>query len=182
MRRSTKISIGAMVAVIVIVTLALSQPVAFAVGGSGKFNPQTQFPVGTTVTFSSLDGVAAIRSNFTKPKFTQYDASLSVTVRVENFTKDGGIRWKVLSGTFTVRGQTYTITSGDGHMNSLDEIASGMNGEATGPDGQTYRWRLHGLATLYNGVVIVSLGGGIGTIQSNDAILRYHIAFMATMN
>lgn len=105
MQRSTKISIGAIVAAIVIVALSLSQPFAFADDGSGKFNPQTQFPVGTTITFSSLNGLAAIRDNSTKPKFRQYGASLSVTVQVENLTKDGGIRWKVLSGTSRLTGK-----------------------------------------------------------------------------
>ena len=182
MQKSTKISICAIVAAMVIVGVALSQPFAFAVGSSGSFNPQTQFPIGSTLTFTSLNGAAAVPSNFTKPKFTQYPASFSITAQVETLTKDGGIRWKVLSGTFTINGQTYTVTNGDGHMNGFDQIASGMDGEATGTDGATYHWRLNGLTTLYNGVVLAGLRGGIGTIESNHAILRYHLAFMGTMS
>lgn len=182
MRTSTKISTGAVVAAIVIAALVLSQPATFAAGASGSFNPQTQFPVGSTLTFTSMNGVAAIKSNFTKPRFSQSPSSFTITAQVENLTKDGGIRWKVLSGTFTVNGQTYSVTNGDGHMNTFDEIASGMDGEAIGPDGATYHWRLNGLATLYNGVVIVGFRGGLATIESNNAILRYDLAYMATMS
>jgi hypothetical protein len=86
----------------VIAGFVLSQPFASAVGSSGTFNPQTQFPVGSTITFNSLNGAAALQDNFTKPKFTQYTASFTITAQVLNFTKDGGIRWKVLGGTFTI--------------------------------------------------------------------------------
>ncbi len=181
MQRSTKFSIGAIFAAIVILGLTFSQPFAFADPSSGRFNPQTQFPVGTTVTFASLNGVAAQRVNFTRPRFEHYDAAATITVKVLNLTREGGIHWEVLSGTFTINGQTYTITKGIGHMNSFDVIGSGMHGEATGPGGATYRWRLNGLASLYNGVVIVGLRGGIGTIQNDNALLGYHLGFMATM-
>ena len=181
MQKSIKISIGAIVTVMVIVALALSQPLAFAGPPSGRFNPQTQFPVGTTITFKSLNGVAVQKVSFTKPRYTQYDAAATITVKVEKLTEDGGIRWKVLSGTFTINGQTYTVTDGDGHMNAHDEIASGMDGQVTGPDGASYHWRLNGFATLYNGAVLVGLRGGIGTLQSNHALLGYHLGFMATM-
>lgn len=182
MQGSTKISVCAIVAAMVIVGLALSQPLAFAASNSGQFNPQTQFPIGSTITFTSLNGAAAVRNDVTKPKFTQYAASFTITARVENFTKDGGVRWKVLTGAFTINGQAYTVTGGDGHMNAFDEIASGMDGYATGPDGATYHWHLNGLTTLYNGVVMVGFRGAIGTIEGNGAILRYHLAFMATMS
>ena len=112
MQRATKVSVCAIVASMVIAGLVLSQPVASAAGSSGAFNPQTQFPVGSTTTFNSLNGAAAVQDNFTKPKFTQYTASFTITAQVLNFTKDGGIRWKVLSGTFTINGQTYTVTGG----------------------------------------------------------------------
>jgi hypothetical protein len=179
MQKSTKISIGAIVAVMVIVALALSQPFVLA-EPAGRFDPQKQFPVGTTITFTSLNGVALQKTD-SKPKYVQYDAAASITVNVESLTKDGGVRWKVLSGTFSINGQTYTITGGDGHMNAFDEIASGMDGQATGPDGATYHWRLHGFAALYNGLVIVGLQGGIGTIQNNHAVLGYRLGFIATM-
>ncbi len=180
MQRSTNFSIGAIAALMVILALALSQPLAFADGASGKFNPQTQFPAGTTVTFTSLNGVAAQRVNFNKPRFAQYDAAISIMVKVEELTRDGGIRWKVLSGTFTIKGQTYTVTGGGGLMNTFDEV--GMRGETTGPDGADYRWRLRGFASLHNGVVIIALRGGIATIQSDDALLGYRLVFIATMS
>ncbi len=182
MQKSTKISVGAIAAAITIVALALSQTTAFAAGSSGSFNPQTQFPVGSTIVFTSMNGVASVQGNFTKPKFTQSSSSFTITAQVEALTKDGGIRWTVLSGTFTLNGQTYTVTNGEGHMNAFDEVASGMDGGATGPDGAAYHWRLNGLATMYNGVVIVGFRGGIATIESNNAILRYGLAYMATMS
>lgn len=182
MQRATKISVCAIVASMIIAGLVLSQPFASAVASSGTFNPQTQFPVGTTITFNSLNGAAALQDNFTKPKFTQYTASFTITAQVLNFTKDGGIRWKVLSGTFTINGQTYTVTGGDGHMNAFDEIASGMDGHAIGPDGSTYLWHLNGMTSLYNGVVVAGLRGGIATIESNQAILRFQLAFMGVMS
>lgn len=182
MHTSTKISIGVIVATMVIAGVVLSRPPAFGAGNSGSFNPQKQFPIGTHLTFTSINGIAALQSGFTKPRLTQYPASFTITAQVVNFTKDGGVGWKVLSGTFTINGQTYTVINGDGHMNGFDEIASGMDGEATGPDGATYHWRLNGLASLYNGAVIVGFRGGIGTIESNNALLRYHLAFMGTMS
>lgn len=181
MQKSTKISIGAIVAALVIVTLALSQSIASADASSGKFNPQTQFPVGTTVTFTSLNGVAVQEVSFSKPRYEQYDAAATITVQVEKLTQDGGIAWKVLSGSFTINGKTYTITQGNGHMNAFDEIVSGMDGQATGPDGATYSWRLNGFATLYSGIVIVGLRGGIGTIESSGGKLGNSLGFMATM-
>jgi len=182
MQTSTKISASVVAAAIIITALVLSQPTAFAAGSSGSFNPQTQFPVGTTITFTSVNGVAAVQDNFTKPRFTQSSSSFTITAQVENLTKDGGIRWKILSGAFTINGQTYSVTNGDGHMNAFDEVASGMDGEAIGPDGATYHWHLDGLATLYNGVVIVGFKGGLATIEGNNAILRYGLAYMATMS
>ncbi len=182
MRKSTTIAVCALIAVMIVAGAVLSQPNAFAVSSSGSFNPQTQFPIGSTITFTSLNGAAAVRDNATRPKFIQYASSFTITAQVKNFTRDGGVGWKVLGGTFTINGQLYTVTNGDGHMNSFDEIASGMDGSATGPDGSTYNWRLSGLATLYNGIVLVGFRGGIGTIESNHAVLRYNLAYMATMS
>jgi len=67
-------------------------------------------------------------------------------------------------------------------MNAFDEIASGMDGQATGPDGATYQWHLNGLTTLYNGVVVIGLKEALGRIESNNAILRYQLAFMGIMS
>ncbi len=181
MRKSTTIAVYAIVALMLVTGVALSQTNVLAVSSSVSFNPQTQFPIGSTITFASLNGAAAVRDS-AKPKFIQYTSSFTITAQVEKFTRDGGVGWKVLSGAFTINGQLYTVTNGDGHMNSFDEIASGMDGSATGPDGATYHWHLHGLATLYNGMVLVGFRGGIGTIESNHAILRYNLAYMATMS
>ena len=67
-------------------------------------------------------------------------------------------------------------------MNTFDEIASGMDGQAIGPDGSTYLWHLNGMTSLYNGVVVAEYRGGIATIESNHAILRFQLAFMGVMS
>jgi hypothetical protein len=182
MQRMAKIPVYSLVAATIIVGFALSQPLAFAAGSSGSFNPQTQFPVGSTITFTSLNGAAAVQDNLTRPRFTQSISAFTITAQVINVTRDGGIRWKVLSGAFTINDQTYTVTNGEGHMNAFDEIGSGMDGRAIGPDGATYQWRLNGITSLYNGVVVAGLRGGIATIEGNNAILRYRLAFVAIMS
>lgn len=60
-------------------------------------------------------------------------------------------------------------------------IASGMDGQAIGADGSTYLWRLNGMTSLCNGVVVAGLGG-IATIESDHAILRFQLAFMGAMS
>jgi len=180
-----KVSLAVLAAIITTVALAFSTPTILAqTAPTGHYNPQTQFPVGTQFTFTSFNGVAGqvtgYNSTTEKPTITGYYASAVITVKVDRLTSDGGIHWNVLSGSFTINGQTYTITSGDGHMGPFDRVASGMDGTATGPDGATYHWHLAGPTGIYNGnVVFGSLNGRIATVQ-NGAITAYDLSFICT--
>jgi len=180
-----KVSLAILAVITTVVALAFSAPTILAqTPSTGQYNPQTQFPVGTQFTFTSFNGVAGqiVGYNTTteKPIITGYDASAVITVQVDRLTKDGGIHWNVLSGSFTVNGQTYTITGGDGHMGPFDRVASGMDGTATGPNGATYHWHLAGPTGIYNGnIVIASLNGRLATVQ-NGAITAYGLNFLCT--
>jgi hypothetical protein len=150
----------------------------------GHYDPQSQFPVGTQLTFTSFNGVAGqvVGYNNTTEKtiLNAYNASAVITVQVDKLTPDGGIHWNVLSGSFVINGQSYTITGGDGHMGPYDRVASGMDGTATGPNGAPYHWHLTGLSGTYNGsTVIVSLTGRIASVQ-NGAITTYGLSFLCT--
>jgi hypothetical protein len=59
-----------------------------------------------------------------KPILTAYSASAVITVQVDKLTLDGGIHWNVLSGSFVINGQSYTITGGEGHMGHLSFLCT----------------------------------------------------------
>ena len=150
----------------------------------GHYDPQSQFPVGTQLTFTSFNGVAGqvvgYNNTTEKPILTAYNASAVITVQVDKLTPDRGIHWNVLSGSFVINGQSYTITGGDGHMGPYDRVASGMDGTATGPNGASYHWHLTGLSGTYDeSTVIVSLTGRIASVQ-NGAITAYGLSFLCT--
>jgi hypothetical protein len=184
MQRS-KISLAIITAIAVTAALAFSTPMIFAqTPPAGHYDPQTQFPVGTQFTFTSFNGLAGqvvgYNNTTEKPVIAGYNASAVITVQVDKLTPDGGIHWNVLSGSFVINGETYTITGGDGHMGPYDRVATGMDGTATGLDGTAYHWHLAGLSGTYNGsTVIVSLNGRIATIQ-NGAITAYGLSFLCT--
>ncbi len=183
--QKSKVSITVIVAITVTVALAFSTPMIIAqTSPRGQYNPQTQYPVGTQFTFTSFNGVAGQITGYNntteKPVITGYNASLVITVQVGRLTRDGGIHWKVLGGSFVINGQSYTITSGEGHMGPYDRVASGMDGNANGPNGTTYHWHLAGLSGIYNGsLVIVSLTGRLVSVQ-NGAITAYALNFLCT--
>ena len=184
MQRS-KVSLAIIAAITATAALALSTPMILAqTSPPGHYDPQTQFPVGTQFTFTSFNGLAGqvVGYNTTreKPVIAGYAASAVITVQVDKLTPDGGVHWNVLSGSFIINGETYTITGGDGHMGPYDRVASGMDGTATGPNGTAYHWHLAGLSGTYNGnTLIVSLTGRIATVQ-NGAITAYGLSFLCT--
>ena len=185
MQKTTKISLGIIAMLIGIVGLAVSSPAILAQTTSGSYDPQKQFPVGTQFTFTSFNGVAGQVVGFNttkeKPILDGYQASAVITAQVDRLTPDGGIHWKVLGGSFVINDQTYTITSGDGHMGKFDRVASGMDGLATGPNGEEFHWHLDGLSGIYNGsTVIVELNGSIATVQ-NGAITAFRLNLLCTM-
>jgi hypothetical protein len=89
---------------------------------------------------------------------SSFTASLTLTAQVTNDTANGGITWTIQSGSLTINGTTLTITSGQGGIGTKDRIL--MGGNVTDSSGNTYRWTLEGLTTMYNGTVIASLEGG----------------------
>lgn len=166
-----------------------SSMTASAQSTSGYFNPQTQFPIGSTVTVTSVYGLGGVgmpffnpgvRGNWTKGNQSHswaqnnqsrtriwnqtgrtqpsFSASLTLTAQVTNDTANGGITWTIKSGSIIENGTTLTITRGEGGISKADRILVG--GNVTDSNGHTYRWRLEGLAAIYNGTVIASLNGG----------------------
>jgi hypothetical protein len=92
-----------------------------------------------------------------RPQPTTYSASLTIDAQVTG-EAGNGVQWTVQGGSIVFNGATYTITSGNGTMSSIDRLM--MHGNATDPNGNTARWNLQGLAAIYNATVIVSLNGG----------------------
>jgi len=183
--QKTKVSLALIAAITATIAIAISAPMILAqTPNAGQYNPQTKFPVGTQFTFTSFNGVAGQIVGFNntteKPVLSGYDASAVIAVQVDKLTRDGGIHWKVLDGSFVINGETYTITGGGGHMGPFDRVASGMDGTATGPNGTGYHWHLAGLSGIYNGgTVIVSLSGRLSTVQ-NGAITAYDLNFLCS--
>jgi len=186
LQKITKLSLAAIALVTAIVGLAVSAPAIFAQSSGGQYNPQTQFPVGTRLTFTSFNGLAGqvVGFNTTTERniIGGFPASAVINAQVDQLTSNDGIHWTVTGGSFVINGQTYTITGGDGHMGMFDRVSSGMDGYASGPNGQTYHWHLAGLSGILNGNgVIVSLTGRLATVQ-NGAITAYGLEFLCTMS
>jgi hypothetical protein len=98
------------------------------------------------------------------------NSSITVTAQVTNDTKDGGVIWTVQSGSISYNGTTLTITEGKGGIGEFDHIV--MIGNATDSKGNTLRWSLDGLATLYNGTVIVALTGGVTQLLQSTSTTK----------
>jgi hypothetical protein len=177
------VSLAILAAITVAIALTFSTPTILAqTAPSGHYDPQAQFPVGTRFAFTSFNGVAGqitgYNNTIEKPVITGYDASAVITVEVNNLTRDGGIHWNILGGSFIIDGETYTITGGSGHMGPYDRVARGMDGTAIGPNGADYHWHLSGLSGIQDGsTVIASLNGRLATVQ-NGAITAYALNFL----
>lgn len=65
-----------------------------------------------------------------------------------------------------INGTTYDITAGEGKMSNIDRMI--MNGIATDASGQTFRWRMEGLAAFYGNTVIGELTGTVTASTNND--------------
>jgi hypothetical protein len=94
------------------------------------------------------------------------NSSITINAQVTNDTQDGGILWIVQSGSIAYNGTTLTVTSGNGGIGRLNRVL--MVGNATDSTGNTLRWSLEGLATLYNGTVIISLTGSAAPLNQNQ--------------
>ena len=95
------------------------------------------------------------------------NSSLTLNLQVTNDTQNGGVLWTVQSGSIAYNGTTLQVTGGKGGIGKLNRVL--MVGNATDSNGNVVKWSLEGLATLYNGTVIVSLTGSIATLNQNAA-------------
>jgi hypothetical protein len=187
MKKTSMVYLAVIVVAVTVTGLAATTPLAPAQSVSGSFDPQTQFPAGSSLQITSIYGVAAILSaiqnttsipaqgNHTFWHYNQthgqtpwnqtlgqlqpttYNASVTIDAQVTS-EAGNGVQWSVENGSIVFNGATYTITSGNGTMSGMDQLM--MYGNATDPNGNTVMWNLQGLAAMYNGTVIVSLNGG----------------------
>jgi len=161
-------------------------PLALGQSANGSFNPQTEFPIGSSVTINSVSGLGG------GPFPTSFVASLTLTATVTNNTAHGDIVWTITGGSIVENETTLTIIGGGGGIGKLDRIL--IVGNATDPNGHAYDWGLEGLAIMYNGTVIASLNGASGynpnpttpTIQQpslpNRKANSVPLSFVATVN
>jgi hypothetical protein len=117
-------------------------------------------------TYTSRNSLANQEWNLTYLRNTPTaNSSIAINVQVTNDTLDGGILWIVQGGSVAYNGTTLTVTSGIGGIGKLNRVL--MVGNATDSSGNTFRWNLEGLATLYSGTVIVSLTGTVVQLNQN---------------
>ena len=194
MERIVKYVLPAVLFIIIVAVAGTLAPLpASAQSSSGQFNPQTQFAVGTKLQISSIYGLetspppfsygAGFRNNGQNGNRNQFPAnqewnltylrntptansSVTINAQVTNDTQDGGVLWVVQGGSITYNGTTLTVTSGEGGIGKLNRVL--MAGNATDSNGNTLRWSLEGLATLYSGTVIISLTGSVGAANQNS--------------
>ena len=191
-QKITKSTATGIILLLALAGLLATSPLLSAQSASGSFNPQTQFPIGSTVTVTSVSGLGggamsffisgmnggtngysngnqshswaqnnqSLTRNWNQTGPPSFNASLTLTGQVTNDTANGAIIWTVTSGSITENGTTLTITNGRGGIGKLDRIL--MGGNVTDSNGNTYRWVLEGLATMYNGAIIASLNGVSG--------------------
>jgi len=95
------------------------------------------------------------------------NSSITLNVQITNDTQDGAIIWTVQSGSIAYNGTTLTVTNGVGGIGKLDRVLT--VGNATDSNGNSYRWSLEGLTTLYGGTVILSLNGIVSEMNQNSA-------------
>ena len=93
------------------------------------------------------------------------NSSITINVQVTNDTQDGGVLWIVQGGSIAYNGTTLQVITGKGGIGKFNRVL--MVGNATDSNGDTLRWSLGGLATLYDGTMIVSLTGSVAALNQN---------------
>jgi len=93
------------------------------------------------------------------------NSSITINVQITNDTQDGGVLWIVQGGSIAYNGTTLQVITGKGGIGKFNRVL--MVGNATDSDGDTLRWSLEGLATLFNGTMIVSLTGSVAALNQN---------------
>jgi hypothetical protein len=187
MKKTSMACLALIVVAVTVAGLVATTPLVPAQSVSGSFNPQTQFPAGSSLLITSIYGIATIppaiqtrtpiptQGNHTFWHYnhtqgqrpwnqtlgqlqpTTYNASLTIDAQVTG-DAGNGVQWTVQGGSIVFNATTYTITSGNGTISGMDRLM--MFGNATDPNGNTVKWSLQGLAAMYNATVIVSLDGG----------------------
>lgn len=133
-----------------------TSPAPFSNGAgrnNGQYGNGNQFPANQAWNLTYLRNIPTANS------------SVTINAQVTNDTQDGGVMWVVQGGSITYNGTTLTVTNGEGGIGKLNRVL--MAGNATDSNGNTLRWNLEGLATLYTGTVIISLTGSVGTANQN---------------
>jgi hypothetical protein len=221
MKKTSMACLAAIVVAVTIAGLVATTPLAPAQSASGSFNPQAQFPAGSSLLITSIYGMATIPpviqtttsirtpgnhtfwhynqtqgqrpSNGNHPNWNQalgqlqpttYSASITIDAQVTG-DAGNGVQWTVQGGSIAFNGATYTITSGNGTISSMDRLM--MSGNASDPNGNTVKWNLQGLAAMYNGIVIVSLNGGTFSGMNTPTSPRkgfggVNLTYIATMS
>ncbi len=188
MQKITKSTTTATILLLALAGVLASSSLASAQSANGSFNPQTQFPIGSTVTVTSVYGLGGGAMPFFNSGMnggTQGSQGSQSHSWAQN--NQGRTRYWNLTGlpsfnaSLTLTGQVtndttngaiiWTITSGSITENGTTlTITNGkggigkldrmlMGGNLTDSNGHTYGWALEGLATMYNGTVITSLDG-----------------------
>ena len=198
MRQIMKHALPSVLLIIVALAGSLAMMPASAQSGSGQFNPQSQFAVGTKLQITSIYGLESTlngaglnygnrvwrgnqngnhnQTSRNGPGTQQYNltylqniptanSSITINVQVTNDTQDGGVLWIVQGGSIAYNGTTLQVITGKGGIGKFNRVL--MVGNATDSDGDTLRWSLEGLATLFNGTMIVSLTGSVAALNQN---------------
>jgi hypothetical protein len=191
----------------IIAGISTTTTLASAQAVSASFNPQAQFPVGSTPTIQSVYGMATAMPshNQTRPNrphprnsptndnqppvgdqkpqegLLTYSASVTVKVQIASDDSNGGVQLTVQGGAIVINGVTFTITDGNGEMSNLDRLM--MNGNAKSVNGQSFKWSMEGLAALHNGVVIGDLtGNAFASIDSDNTPADVNVTYITTMS
>jgi len=142
-------------------------PLSLPVYNNGGFNGNPAWRNGGQ-NRTSRNGLVAQQWNLTYLRNTPTaNSSMAITVLVTNDTQDGGIIWNVQEGSIAYNGTILTVTGGTGGIGKLGRILT--IGNATDSSGNTFRWSLEGLATLYGGSVIVAMNGSVSQLNQSTA-------------
>ena len=197
MRQIMKYALPPVLLIVMALTGTLAPMLASAQSSSEQFNPQTQFAVGTKLQITSIYGLEAAlngagvnygnhtwhgqngnhnQTSRNGPVNQEYNltylrniptanSSIAINIQITNDTQDGGVLWTVQGGSIAYNGTILHVTNGKGGIGKLNRVL--MVGNATDSNGNTLRWNLEGLVTIYNGTTIVSLTGSVAALNQN---------------
>lgn len=169
------------VVAIILVGIITFAPVATSQAATGPFNPQTEFQVGSGMVIRSVNGIATVRPhngtgsgrppqwNGTTFSLPTYNASLTIDAQIGNDASNGGVQLSIQGGVMVIGASTIVISGGQGEISANDRVA--FQGTAMSLGGQSFNWRMEGLAALVNGAMILDLTGSalltLNGVQTN---------------